>query len=57
MGALGKPGGKDESRAQKKLPQTGEVGSEGGSYADATDQVAEGGGDGGVSAGDVDTHV
>jgi hypothetical protein len=29
-----------DDRADKKLPVTGEVGSEGGSYADATHQVA-----------------
>lgn len=32
--------GKDD-RADKKLPVTGEVGSEGGSYADATLQIAQ----------------
>lgn len=30
-----------DDRADKKLPVTGEVGSEGGSYADPTTQVAE----------------
>lgn len=30
-----------DDRADKKLPVTGEVGSEGGSYADPTYQVAE----------------
>lgn len=31
---------KTDDRADKKLPVTGEVGSEGGSYADATLQIA-----------------
>ena len=34
-----------DDRADKKLPVTGEVGSEGGSYADPTYQVAEFDGD------------
>src|SRR5690349_12973587 len=54
MGSIGKPGGKDERGAQKKLPETGEVGSEGGSYADATYQVAELEGDLGREAGAVE---
>ena len=50
MASTGRPGGKDESQARPKLPETGEVGSEGGSYADATYQVAEKQGDLGRTA-------
>ena len=32
--------GRTDDRADKKLPVTGEVGSEGGSYADATMQIS-----------------
>ena len=39
-----------DERADRKLPVTGEVGSEGGSYADATYQVAERHGDIGKTA-------
>ena len=39
-----------DDRAGKKLPVTGEVGSEGGSYADPTYQVAEVEGDAGETA-------
>jgi hypothetical protein len=39
-----------DDRADKKLPVTGEVGSEGGSYADPTYQVAEFEGDLGTTA-------
>lgn len=44
-----KPGRTDD-RADKKLPVTGEVGSEGGSYADPTYQVSEFDGDLGRTA-------
>ncbi|HVL67042.1 MAG TPA: hypothetical protein VM364_07245 [Vicinamibacterales bacterium] len=39
-----------DDRTDKKLPVTGEVGSEGGSYADSTMQVAEFEGDVGRTA-------
>lgn len=39
-----------DDRADKKLPVTGEVGSEGGSYADPTYQVSEFDGDLGRTA-------
>lgn len=39
-----------DDRADKKLPVTGEVGSEGGSFADPTNQVAEFEGDVGRTA-------
>lgn len=39
-----------DDRADKKLPVTGEVGSEGGSYADPTYQVSEFDGDIGETA-------
>lgn len=39
-----------DDRADQKLPVTGEVGSEGGSYADPTYQVAEVEGDAGETA-------
>ena len=39
-----------DDRADKKLPVTGEVGSEGGSYADPTYQVSEFDGDLGETA-------
>ena len=39
-----------QNRVDRKLPVTGEVGSEGGSYADATYQVAERDGDVGKTA-------
>lgn len=39
-----------DDRADKKLPVTGEVGSEGGSYADPTYQVSEFDGDVGETA-------
>lgn len=39
-----------DDRADKKLPVTGEVGSEGGSYADPTHQIAEFDGDLGETA-------
>ena len=39
-----------DDRAEKKLPVTGEVGSEGGSYADATMQISTFEGDLGRSA-------
>lgn len=39
-----------DDRADKKLPVTGEVGSEGGSYADPTYQVSEFDGDVGRTA-------
>jgi hypothetical protein len=37
----GNPATGTDDRADKKLPVTGEVGSEGGSFADATYQVSE----------------
>ena len=46
-----------EERADRKLPVTGEVGSEGGSYADATYQVAEREGDIGKTAQAVEPEV
>lgn len=54
MKGTGKEGGNPttgtDDRADKKLPVTGEVGSEGGSYADATYQVTEFDGDLGRTA-------
>lgn len=46
-----------DERADRKLPVTGEVGSEGGSYADATYQVAERDGDIGKTAQAVEPDV
>ena len=46
-----------KERADRKLPVTGEVGSEGGSYADATYQVAEREGDIGKTAQAVEPDV
>lgn len=46
-----------DERAGQKLPVTGEVGSEGGSYADATAQVAERNGDIGKTAQAVEPDI
>ncbi len=46
----GNPATGTDDRADKKLPVTGEVGSEGGSYADPTYQVTEFDGDLGRTA-------
>lgn len=49
--ARGNPDTGRDDRADKTLPVTGEVGSEGGSFADATYQVSEAEGDLGRTSG------